>query len=452
MHLCTFSRSEILYRDILPTCPLALSATEAKHCPAKKRLYNVPPADLRVISCQYPNDYRGEPIRDDLRVKQSIQAKLEKSKPAKPPKEKKMTTPEAQPAKPATALVPTNGLPKTGIAIYDKMRDPLDYINKIGQTFYNSKMFGCQNVDQGRVLALEFAITRTIPSNWKARHHIIGGSVSPSSESLLADFRQKVGGKHRILSYTPELASVELQHGREKHIFSFSLEEALLEDYLYTKEAVADPKLRRLPNGQLNPAAFKDNWKTPRRRKIMLMWRAVSEGVSLMAPEVSAGQVTVEELNVLWSEVDQALVEPTIGEEEAEDAEYEVKQPNNAAVSPDGAAAATGSPTPAPSGVTDSPATTTQLQVDPSTPDGEKLAMLKELSGLKKQLLTDEQYKQVIAKRGVASAKELDLPQLAHLVDALKVRLAKKQAAEGTDEVSQWANMATSRGAATAGN
>ena len=62
MHLCKFSRSEILFGLILDECPLDLTRTEAKQCQCRKRLYNVPPADLRVLSCTYPDDWKGNPV------------------------------------------------------------------------------------------------------------------------------------------------------------------------------------------------------------------------------------------------------------------------------------------------------------------------------------------------------------------------------------------------------
>jgi len=62
MHLCTFSKSSILAGHILPECPLNLNRTTAKKCQCRKRLYGVPPADLRVLSCTYPVDWRGRPV------------------------------------------------------------------------------------------------------------------------------------------------------------------------------------------------------------------------------------------------------------------------------------------------------------------------------------------------------------------------------------------------------
>lgn len=62
MQLCTYSRSAILLDAILPECPLGLNQSAAATCQCRKRLYHVPPFDLRVLSCTYPNNWQGRPL------------------------------------------------------------------------------------------------------------------------------------------------------------------------------------------------------------------------------------------------------------------------------------------------------------------------------------------------------------------------------------------------------
>lgn len=71
-----------------------------------------------------------------------------------------------------------------------------------------------------------------------------------------------------------------------------------------------------------------------------------------------------------------------------------------------------------------------------------KMALLKELSALKKEVLTDEQYKAILAKRNVASAKDLAEPDLLGIVEKLRNRRtdAAKIAETRKDELSEWAN------------
>lgn len=62
MNLCHFSKSSILNHLILEECPLNLNSTEAKTCQCKRREYHVPPCDLRVLSCTWPNQFNGKPL------------------------------------------------------------------------------------------------------------------------------------------------------------------------------------------------------------------------------------------------------------------------------------------------------------------------------------------------------------------------------------------------------
>jgi hypothetical protein len=118
--------------------------------------------------------------------------------------------------------------------------------------------------------------------------------------------------------------------------------------------------------------------------------------------------------------------------------------PNSAAsapASPESTGAAAGGISPAASAAPVAGDSTTQLQTDPTTPSEEKKALLVELKSLiQAGAVSREQYVKVLDSKGVKSAHDLDVERLAHMVDGLKKRLAKKQAAEGKDELSTWAN------------
>lgn len=61
LSLCTFSKSSILENSILESCPLDLNREQAKSCECRRREHHVPPCDLRVLSCTYPNRWDGKP-------------------------------------------------------------------------------------------------------------------------------------------------------------------------------------------------------------------------------------------------------------------------------------------------------------------------------------------------------------------------------------------------------
>lgn len=416
MKLCKFSQSEILAADILAVCPLDLTQAESKACPCKTRKYHVPPADLRVLACEFPNDWRGQPIRSVDALRRSL----------KNGKDKPVTTPNDQPQpQPQTANlpVPTTSKP-TGLSVYSRIRDPLEFAKIMGPVIYQSKMFGCSNVDQGRILAFQFMVKGIDPFEFRSRHHIIGGNVTMSAEAMLADFRTVCGGSHKIIARTPDRAAVELTIGKSKQLFDFTLTDAMAEDYIYTSDAVKGSVPKQLPSGALNPAALKDNWSTPRRRMQMLWARVISDAVGAMAPEVSSGKCTPEELGVYQGDIQSEIV----------DAEFVVTQADVPCVS-------TNAETPAATALA-APSTTS-----PAPTVDEKREMLLELKALKSELLSPEQYRKVLDSKGVRSALELDLGQLAHMVHGLRIRKEKAAVKAGTDPLSQWANQQVAGGA-----
>lgn len=340
------------------------------------------------------------------------------------------------------------------MAVYNRM-EPMDFINKMGPVFFNSKMFGCNNIDQGRALALGFIVKGIDPFDFVRRNHIIGGKVCMKTETMLADFNTVIGGSHRLIARTPDRAAVELQRGKNKNIFEFTWAEAQLEDYVYTSQANDGKVPKKLANGEINPKALKDNWSTPRRRMQMLWHRCLSDGIRTVAAEVSAGMPTPEELGAAIDEDGTVM-----------DAEYSVVA--NAPAPTATVATAAPAPTPTPTAVAPEPPveeavvseaeapTDDQTVAEPAKPEGaepapqfqpapqpasDKLTMLREIKAiLDRSAPIKEHYKAMLAEYDVVSAKELDDDQvfsLLHRVQAADKAIAH---ANGTDEVSQWAN------------
>lgn len=485
MQLCAFSKSEIHDDKILATCPLGLSSTAAKRCPARKRLYHVPPLDLRVLSCQFPDDWQGKRIVDPEGVRERLSPAKKRVGVKSATNERgkgdsTMTTETATAETTAIAARPTQA---TGISVYDRITDPMAFVERFGVTLFNSKMFGLNNADQGKALAWMFVVKRIDPFDFRRRHHVIGGTVSMSAEAMLADFRTKLGGSHDIISRTYDKAAIQLVLGKKKQIFEFTWEDAQREDYCYTTDA-NNGKMAKIVNGQLNPRALKDNWSTPRRRMQMLWARVVSDGVGAMAPEIAGGYLTPEELGL-----------PTHGEviSDVVDAEFTVTQ-SHGAVDPGPAEVQTapfvvegeiepgvatqiveqaGDPAtePAPAKPTELPvddpsekltAARDKLDATPTTKEvaaadmscsvqvDEKTALLRRLGPLKRELLSDVQYQKVLNDNyKVPTAKDLTVEQLTKLVTNLEAEKAKLAAAAtqaapqgGTDDLSRWANQA----------
>lgn len=78
--LCTYSVSQVYSSEIIPACPLQLTKAQHKRCPCRRRVYR---GDLRVLSCTYPNNWKGEPIRDPDRLRAALANRTKQAKAAK---------------------------------------------------------------------------------------------------------------------------------------------------------------------------------------------------------------------------------------------------------------------------------------------------------------------------------------------------------------------------------
>lgn len=362
----------------------------------------------------------------------------------------------AKPANPATEPTSSNLAvrPAGGLSPFANITDPqtMNFLEWAAKAFFNSKSLGCTSPDQARLLAMHVYVTRTDPLDFGRRNDIIGGRISMKAATMLADFRTKCGGNHVVLSHTPDKAAIELKIGKQKQVFEFTWTEALGEDYVLTKDALSGKTPKFLGDGQVNPAALKDNWSTPRRRAQMLWARVVSDGVRVMAPEVNYGLYTPEELGGTADEIDD---DSTIDGEFSVTDSQQVDQASQKQAAPATEPKADSS-SPAqervsePAESTDSAApsnaesTTTDPQPDsrpthdengvPYAVSRDKLRVLKEL---KDRLLTDEQWAKVLEKYGVTKAGQLTAEQADKIHAALleRQRRADQQAAaKRTDE------------------
>lgn len=450
MNLCTYSKSEVLVHSILPDCPLSLSSTEAKKCQCRKRLYNQGPAhDLRVLSCTFPLTWNGKEIRNpqafammiraDQRAAKTVEAAGEytefqftnESEDEVSTMSEERTEPEATPTAEqslSTALGPAMHLP----SLYDRIADPLDFVNKLGTALFQSKMFGCNNADQGRVLALACLSERKSPLALKRSYHIIGGNLTMRADAMLADFVAG-GGSYDIVHRTPECAEIHLQKGRKKAQFKFTWEEAKLEDYVYTQDA---------NNGKVkkdSPAALKDNWKTPRRRMQMLWARVVSDGIRAFDPGVNAGSYTPEELGggVEDADVIDAVYTPVPANgHPATETTATAAPPSR----PSPVTVAPASPAPKPPTQPPVPAATAEPTIEAPSEPMVAREQLVEMKRLKEALnIQDAGWLKLIGtlRPGAVSAKQLTHAE----ADRGLAWLAKKwQERQSRDELSKWAD------------
>ena len=182
------------------------------------------------------------------------------------------------------------------LTIYDRVSDPQAFLKEMGKTILHGKMFGVDNASQGEILALECAVRRMPPLALAERYHFIFGKLSMKADAMLADFRQKYGGRHVQNCRDSNEASITLILDGQEQTYSLTWEEARQEPFVYDGKAkdVLLKLLAGLP--QSETLKIKEKYVTPRSRSQMLWARVVSDGVRAMAPEVVAGYYTPEEI------------------------------------------------------------------------------------------------------------------------------------------------------------
>ncbi len=466
MILCHYSTSQILASSILPSCPLDLKATAAKNCPCRKRLYHVPPADLRVLSCTYPDDWRGRTLTDADEA--AIRTRLQ-SKPSRTTSKNGRNATMATDAPTAAAdtddgtltdLTPSNSTAlatmqhdpsMNSLTVWDRFVDPLDAVAKLGLAFYNARMFGCKEPQQGTVLALACFCEKKSPFDLIRTYDIIGGKLSMKSAAMLAQF-EAIGGEFDIVERSPEKAAIRLsiKRGRGKaREYMSEVTWAEIKDEPWTKDQ----------NGNLKPT-----YATPRGRMQMLWARAVSDGVRTIAPGVNAGYYTPEEVGDFSESNQPALsVEGEMRRRELQGRQAQQVERATVATAANPAApitvAATPLPEPASTVPTGAPGTEPAPAAAPPPPatatPADPPITQHEIDNLKSWLASlqvpTETWKELLAKAGVQSGNQLTHSGYLRFVAWFEKRKAEKDAAEAAagrvkTEVEQWVEGALGTG------
>jgi hypothetical protein len=182
---------------------------------------------------------------------------------------------------------------------YRKFHDPLVAVEKLGQMFAASGMFGCTKVEQGQVLALACLVEGKSPFELMRNYHIIGGNLSMRSAAILAEFMKK-GGKCVWRSAL---------NAKDKAVADFSIGENELPEATYSIEDAQKEGLVAGPN--------KHNWNV--RPADMLRARLITKAVRMIAPGIVVG---------VLDETETAEVPPPLlAEKTTEPPEAEPKMP-----------------------------------------------------------------------------------------------------------------------------
>ncbi len=153
------------------------------------------------------------------------------------------------------------------ITLYEKMSNPVEAVDRLGIMFAKSGMFGCDNENAGKMLALVCMAERKSPTDILRQYDIIGGKLRKKALASFAEFRAK-GGKVKWLATGEDGKKAEAEFSFEGQTIkvAFDIEQA-----------------------KKGGAIFKDgsNWvKTPGN---MLRARCLSNAIAMLCPEIFAG-------------------------------------------------------------------------------------------------------------------------------------------------------------------
>lgn len=309
---------------------------------------------------------------------------------------------------------------------YSELASQIDAVEKIGKWIAMSRMFGCQNEEQGCVIATDCFITGMPLLEYQSRNSIVMGRPSIPYDAMLAAFHER-GGKSKIRSKTSELAAIELSIDGDTQEFSLSWQDAQLEPLPYIGKE--DEIVATLARGEKPP--LKAKYATPRSRAIMLFARVVADGIRSMSPEVNFGHYTPEEIEDFADDGNGQKPKP----QQVSDTSKSVVQPARATQSIQESQAQTAAaPPPVDQQVDNNPTNGKLVESlnDPFT-DRQRKEALEIMGQLKQAGMVDivDRVKSVLAKHGLKTLADLTIGEGEALLRSLRMK-----------EIESWASMA----------
>ena len=194
----------------------------------------------------------------------------------------------------------------TSSAAYRNVADPLAFVKLVGNAIARSQMFGCDNEEAGQVLALECLARQSPPMMLAERYHIIHGRLSMKSEAMIADFMAIKDHSMQLVERSPDRAAIILWVDGAEHPFQLTWDEAKQEPFVY--EGKESAVVSQLADAGKAPK-LKAKYATPRSRMQMLWNRLISDSVRVLAPQITAGAYTPDEIDDFTDEPQIGIVE-----------------------------------------------------------------------------------------------------------------------------------------------
>lgn len=163
------------------------------------------------------------------------------------------------------------------VGIYNKITDPIQAIEKMGEMIWASGMFGCVKPEQGMVLAMQCLAEGKAPLELAKTYHIIEGKLTMRADAMLGRYLTTGGKVKWLVRSDIEVRAIWSKDGNDVEIAS------TLEEFKNNGIALSAK------------GGLKDNWR--KFPKQMLTARNVSEAVRLLAPQIISGIYTPEEVS-----------------------------------------------------------------------------------------------------------------------------------------------------------
>ena len=162
-----------------------------------------------------------------------------------------------------------------------------------GQLIAQSGLLGAKNPAEGFLIATTCHQTGMSLLTFGETYHVYQGKISMKADAMLARFNE-LGGTHKVVSRTADLAVIEVTWDGTATPFSLSWEEAREEPFVYSGGPNKQMEELKKPFEQ---RSLKDKYKTARARMQMLWARVMSDAIRCVCPQANKGSYTPEEVS-----------------------------------------------------------------------------------------------------------------------------------------------------------
>jgi hypothetical protein len=149
------------------------------------------------------------------------------------------------------------------MTVYDRVADPMAFIDQMGKVFAETGACGCKTHADGKLISLACLSERCSPFEIERRYHLMDGKLRKKADVMLAELRQAGGDFRWVKDGRDGEASIELTYRGQSYISTYTM---------------ADAERARL---------VKQNSGWEKNPANMLRARATSEGVRMIAPEIA---------------------------------------------------------------------------------------------------------------------------------------------------------------------